>query len=162
VHLVAGLDALRGHDPSNQARGVDFSPNNHGIQVHCIVLCHGGFRALVHNPDAEGYRVRKANFTGVRLKFYNANETQLRVHLDRGCLCSTMLTMVRPAPFLTPPPTAASASSNAEDGVCSTLPTRRSTLNLYQTARILVSIASVPVSAEMPKWGMETMVPSAP
>ncbi|XP_066314416.1 uncharacterized protein [Miscanthus floridulus] len=80
--LVAGLVALRGHDPSDRARGTDFSPNDHDNPIRCIALCLGGSRAIVYSPEEEGCRVRKAKYDGDRLKFYSNNMTQLRAFLD--------------------------------------------------------------------------------
>ncbi|OEL14408.1 hypothetical protein BAE44_0024571 [Dichanthelium oligosanthes] len=84
--LVAGLVALRGHNPNDRegywGPGMDFSPNDHSNPIRCVALCLGGSRALVYSPDAHGYRVRKPAHGGDLLKFYGNNMNQLRAFLD--------------------------------------------------------------------------------
>lgn len=85
--LVAGLVALRGHDPYDRTwswGGADFSPNDHDNPIRCVALCLGGSRAIVYSPEALGSSraARKAKYDGDRLKFLDNNMTQLRAFLD--------------------------------------------------------------------------------
>ncbi|WVZ70016.1 hypothetical protein U9M48_018723 [Paspalum notatum var. saurae] len=84
--LVAGLVALRGHDPVDReryfGRGTDFKPSDRRNPIRCVALCLGGSRALVYSPEALGYRVRKPAYAGDLLKFYGNNMGHLRAFLE--------------------------------------------------------------------------------
>lgn len=74
--LLVQLDALRGHDPTDQASSTDSSPNSHGNQCRRRHrLCLSGSHALVYSPKAVGFRVHKAKYADDRLKFYSDNRT---------------------------------------------------------------------------------------
>ncbi|CAL4975752.1 unnamed protein product [Urochloa decumbens] len=85
---LAGLVALRGHDPADRDKycrmgSAGFKPNDHAKPIRCLALCLGGSRALVYSPDSP-YRVRKPAYAddADRLTFYCNNMAQLRAFLD--------------------------------------------------------------------------------
>ncbi|KAF8696662.1 hypothetical protein HU200_036282 [Digitaria exilis] len=86
--LVAGLVALRGHDPADQDRywgcgsAANFRPNNHANPIRCVALCLGGSRALVYSPEVLRYRAASKPADADRLSFYDNKMAQLRAFLD--------------------------------------------------------------------------------
>ncbi|KAL6615076.1 hypothetical protein ACP70R_037346 [Stipagrostis hirtigluma subsp. patula] len=88
--LVAGLVALRGHDPAADegyswwSAFPGFRPSDPDNPIRCVALCLGGSRVLVYQPNASSGFVRRRERSAVsgRLVFYSNNMNQLRAFLD--------------------------------------------------------------------------------